>query len=38
VDMFDFFQRTRGKDDTVGLETFSVATPQLTLRVPSLID
>jgi len=38
VHMFDFFQRTRGEDDTVGLEAFSVTTSQLAFGVPALID
>jgi hypothetical protein len=38
VNVFDFFKRTRGKDDTVGLEALSVATSELTLGVPTLVN
>src|SRR6267142_6748362 len=38
VNVFDFFRRTRSKDDAVGLETLSITTPEFTLGVSTLID
>ena len=36
--MFDFFRRTRSKDDAVSLEALSITTPEFTLGVSTLID
>jgi hypothetical protein len=38
VNVFDFFRRTRSKDDPVGLEALSIATPEFTLGISTLID
>jgi hypothetical protein len=38
VNVFDFFERTPSKDDTVGLEALSIASSEFALRVPTLIN
>ena len=38
MDVLDFFNRTGGKDHAVGLKALSVATTELTLWVPALVD
>jgi hypothetical protein len=38
VNVLDFLERTRGKDDTVGLEALSVATPKFALGISILVD
>jgi hypothetical protein len=38
VNVFDFLGRARDKDDTIGLEAFSITAAQFSFWVPCFVD